>query len=102
MTCKDCSRFKSGRCAMSDEDNDVCSNFSEKAPTKENYETLIKVLTDSMKKQDKLLADIKSGIADLRNKMDSKNMEYYTGYMCALSTVEGLIAFLEITQAKGE
>ena len=27
VTCKDCVRYQSGRCAMSDEDNDVCSRF---------------------------------------------------------------------------
>ena len=30
MTCKDCIRYQSGRCAMSDDDNEVCSKFKGK------------------------------------------------------------------------
>ena len=107
MTCKDCSRFKSGRCAMSDEDNDVCKNFSEKAPTKKDYETLIKVLTDSMKKQDKLMSDIKKRLAELRNRnlimiVSDYDRGYYKGFVDAVATIEGMISRLEAETAKGE
>lgn len=107
MTCKDCSRFKSGRCAMSDEDNDVCSNFIEKAPTKENYETLINVLTDSMKKQDRMMADIKTRLAELRNRnlvmiVSDYDRGYYKGFADAVATIEGMISRLEAETAKGE
>ena len=30
VTCKDCVRYQSGRCAMSDDDNDVCDKFKKK------------------------------------------------------------------------
>lgn len=104
MTCKDCSRFKSGRCAMSDEDNEVCENFSEKAPTKKDYETLIKVLTDSMKKQDKLMSDIKKRLAELRNRnlimiASDYDRGYYKGFGDAVTTIEGMISRLEAEQA---
>lgn len=107
MTCKDCSRFKSGRCSMSDEDNDVCKNFSEKAPTKKDYETLIKVLTDSMKKQDRMMADIKTRLAELRNRnlvmiVSDYDRGYYKGFGDAVATIEGMISRLEAETAKGE
>ena len=35
---------------------------------------------------------LKSEIYKLKCQQDSKNQDYYTGYMSALSTVEGIIA----------
>lgn len=29
-TCKDCMKYKSGRCAKSDDDNEICDKFTEK------------------------------------------------------------------------
>jgi len=104
QTCKDCSRFKSGRCAMSDEDNDVCANFYEKAPTRENYETLINALTDGMKKQDKLMTHIKTRLAELRNRnlvmiVSDYDRGYYKGFGDAVATIEGMISRLEAETA---
>ena len=114
MTCKDCSRFKSGRCAISDEDNDVCSNFSEKAPTRENYETLYDALTKEMGEQAKIirmqaqrLDAIKKYIAELRSRNISFTFTdydkgYYRGFDHAIATIEGMISRLEAETAKGE
>ena len=114
MTCKDCSRFKSGRCAISDEDNDVCSNFSGKAPTRENYETLYDALTKEMGEQAKIirmqaqrLDAIKKYIAELRSRNISFTFTdydkgYYRGFDHAIATIEGMISRLEAEQAKGE
>lgn len=35
---------------------------------------------------------LKKEIVDLKLKLRSQNQDYYTGYICALSVVEGLIA----------
>lgn len=105
MTCKDCIKYQSGRCAKSDDDNEICENFSEKAPTKKDYETLIKVLTDSMKKQDRMMADIKTRLAELRNRnlvmiVSDYDRGYYKGFGDAIATIEGMISRLEAETAK--
>lgn len=38
---------------------------------------------------------LKAEIYKLKCKQDSKNQDYYTGYMSALSTVEGILAWME-------
>lgn len=41
------------------------------------------------------LENVKNEIKDLKSKQQSSNTDYYTGYMSALSTVEGIIAEME-------
>lgn len=36
---------------------------------------------------------LKKEIVDLKLKLRSENQDYYTGYICALSVVEGMIAY---------
>ena len=40
---------------------------------------------------------LKAEIYKLKCQQDSKNQDYYTGYMSALSTVEGILAGMEDT-----
>lgn len=40
---------------------------------------------------------LKAEIYKLKCQQDSKNQDYYTGYMSALSTVEGILAEMEDT-----
>ena len=42
------------------------------------------------------LEQLKAEIYKLKHEQDSPNRDYYTGYMCALSTVEGIIAGMEM------
>lgn len=43
----------------------------------------------------KFIDSLKTAIKDLKKTQESPNMDYYTGYMSALSAVEGVIAILE-------
>ena len=43
----------------------------------------------------KFIDSLKSEIKNIKKKQESPNMDYYTGYMSALSAVEGVIAILE-------
>lgn len=54
------------------------------------YQELASVLKDI-----KLIDDLKPSIKNLKKTQESPNMDYYTGYMSALSAVEGVIAILE-------
>lgn len=42
-----------------------------------------------------LWKQLKLGIEDLKSNQNSKNQDYYTGFISALSNVDGLMAFLE-------
>ena len=41
---------------------------------------------------------LKAKIYKLKCQQDSKNQDYYTGYMSALSTVEGILAEMDIEE----
>lgn len=48
-----------------------------------------------MNEKEKVLQDLKIAVKYMKKELQSPNMDYYTGYMSALSMVEGVIAILE-------
>lgn len=48
-----------------------------------------------MNEKEKVLQDLKIAVKYMKKELQSPNMDYYTGYMSALSAVEGVIAILE-------
>ena len=48
------------------------------------------------------LGSLKKQIADVKRSIKSENCDYLTGYICALSAVEGMIAEIELGENNGQ
>lgn len=49
-----------------------------------------------------IFAELEKELKDLKIKQNSKNTDYYTGYLSAVSTMEGIIAEMKEKYEKGE
>ena len=60
-----------------------------------NLMNVYQELASALDGKAKFIDSLKTAIKDLKKTQESPNMDYYTGYMSALSMVEGVIAILE-------
>lgn len=60
-----------------------------------NLMNIYQELASALDSKAKFIDNLKTAIKDLKKTQESPNMDYYTGYMSALSAVEGVIAILE-------
>lgn len=66
-------------------------------PTAKFAEPFLKGAVNDVRLGD--LDALKKEIVDLKLKLRSENQDYYTGYICALSVVEGIIAYAHTIDA---